>query len=191
VSADLRRWILDDLTAARARLDNGVLRLIPPERGAETVDGGGIPPVYVIWHMARHHDVAVNSVLRGVDQIVHSHTDAIGVNDRLYRGLSEGADLDLVALLDPEAVNAYALATIDGTISWIESGASLDTLDDVADSAAMLHAMGTPTDDFDWLYGMWDGKPNRWFLSWEGVDHIVTHTGELVSIRNRMGLSPF
>jgi hypothetical protein len=191
VSPDLRRWIVDDLTSARARLANGVLALIPPERCAETVDGGGIPAVYVIWHMTRHHDVAVNSVLRGADQVLASHTAAVGVEDRVYRGLAEGADLDLVSVLDPEAVSAYALATIDETIDWVSTEADLDNLDAVPDALAALDAMGTPTDTFDWLYRMWDGKPNRWFLSWEAVGHIVTHTGELVSIRNRMGLSPF
>ncbi len=191
MSAELRSWIIEDLSSARMRLNNGVLNIIPPERATETVDGGGIAPVYVTWHMTRHHDVAINSVLRGRDQVVHDHTDALGVSERLYRGLSEGADLDLVAVLDPEAVNTYALATLDATIGWLESEANLDGLDTVPNAAAALEAMGTPTDDFDWLYGMWSDKPKQWFLSWEGIDHVVTHTGELVSIRNRMGLSPF
>lgn len=195
MSSDLRRWILDDLGSARAKLAGGVLARIPAERRGELVDGGGVPPVYVLWHLARHHDVAVNSVLRGVDQVVHQHTTAVGVSDGLYRGLAEGADLDLVAELDPEATGAYALAVLDETIAWADQAdldaLDLDALDDVPDAAAALASMGTPTDQFDWLYAMWDGKPNRWFLSWEAIGHVVTHSGELVSLRNRMGLSPF
>ena len=38
---------------------------------------------------------------------------------------------------------------------------------------------------------MWDGKPAAWFLQWSAVGHGINHLGELVSIRNRMGLSPF
>ena len=191
VSTALRRWLVADLEAARDRLAGGVLSAIPPDRMAETVDGGGVPPVYALWHMTRHHDVAINGVLRGRGQVVQDFTDHIGVSDQLWRGLSEGADHDLVAVLQPEAVADYAIATINATIAWIREDAPLDTLETVPDSPAVLTAMGTPEDDFDWLYDMWSGKPNQWFLSWEAHGHTVTHTGELVSLRNRMGLSPF
>lgn len=187
---DLRTWIRDDLSSARQRLNGGVLEIIPPERMREQVDGGGIPPVYVLWHLARHHDLAINRVLRGRDEVVESHTDRLGIDDRLWRGLSEGADLDLVSVLDPEAVMAYVRAVLDSTVAWLDDAALTD-LDSVPASTDALAAIGTPTDDFDWIYAMWEGKPRQWFLSWEGHGHVVTHTGELVSIRNRMGLSPF
>ncbi len=54
-----------------------------------------------------------------------------------------------------------------------------------------LRELGVPEDRFDWLYGMWRGKPASFFLSWQAVGHGYNHLGELVSIRNRMGLSPF
>ena len=180
---------------ARARLANGVLGAIPAERRQELVDGGGIPPLYVLWHMTRHQDVAVNAVLRGRDELVHRWCDRIGVSSDLWRGLAEGADLDLVEVLDPEAVGGYALEVLDSAIEWVETDPDgtlrLDRLDEVPAAADALAALGTPAEDFGWLYGMWDGKPRQWFLSWEGHAHVVTHTGELVSLRNRMGLSPF
>ncbi len=188
---DLRDWITDELVSARHRLEDGVLARIPPERRGELADGGGIPPTYVLWHLARHHDLAVNGVLRGDDEVVHDHTAALGVDTDLWRGLAEGADLHLVQVLDPDAVGSYALAVLDRTIAWIRDGATLDTLDAIPASTDALTAIETPEDDFGWLYAMWDGKPAHWFLSWEGMGHVVTHTGELVSIRNRMGLSPF
>ena len=67
---DLRTWITNDLTSLRNRLDNGVFSLIPADRMAEQVDGGGVAPVYVAWHTARHQDLAVNGVLRGVDEVL-------------------------------------------------------------------------------------------------------------------------
>lgn len=190
MSDPLRRWIVDDMTSARARLVGGVLDLVPAERLPGVVDGGGVPPVYVLWHLARHHDVAVNGVLRGGDQVVLAHTSSLGVSEGLWRGLSESADLDLVDVLDPAGVVAYTRAVLDSTVEWLGE-ADLNALDSTPDAAAILAAMGTPTDDFDWLYRMWDAKPARWFLSWEAIGHVVTHTGELVSLRNRLGLSPF
>lgn len=187
----LRHWILDEVRSARARLAGGVIDTIPPDEFAVLADGGGVPAGYALWHLARHHDVAVNGVLRGRDQIVVDHLDDLGVTDRLYRGLAEGADTDLVTVLSPTAIGAYALATIDATIDWIASDALLSDLDEIPDSGAALAALGTPEDTFEWLYQMWEGKPRRWFLSWSAIGHVVTHTGELVSIRNRLGHSPF
>lgn len=187
----LRRWIVDELTSARTRLAGGVIDMIPRAEMSVLADDGGIPAGYVLWHLARHHDVAVNAVLRGRDEVVLDHLEALGVHDRLYRGLAEGADTDLVADLDPDAVAAYALAAIDGTVAWLQAEASLDDLDAVPDAARALAALGTPEDDFDWLYRMWSDKPRRWFLSWTAIGHVVTHTGELVGIRNRLGHNPF
>ena len=48
-----------------------------------------------------------------------------------------------------------------------------------------------PRDRFDWLYAMWEGKPAAFFVSWEAIGHGVSHLGELIATRNRMGLSPF
>ena len=189
---NLQTWIVEDLRSLRGKLAGGVLGLIPPERRRERADGGGIAPVYVLWHLARHQDVAVNGVLRGrgPDAVVSAWTERLGIGDDLWRGLAEGEDSDLVEVLDPEAVGEYALAVCDTTAGWIDE-AGLPAMDERPDTAAALEAIGTPEDRFDWLYSMWAGKPAAWFLQWSAVGHGFNHLGELVSIRNRMGLSPF
>jgi len=187
---DLRSWIIADLRGLRMRLENGVLNTIPSSRRDERPDGGGIAPTYVLWHTARHHDVAVNRVLRRTDEVVNDWTDRLGVATDLWRGLAEGEDADLVDELDPEAVGHYALAVISATLSWMET-ADLAVIDTVPDSGVALSELGTPADRFDWLYSMWHGKPAIFFLQWAAIAHGYNHLGELVSIRNRMGLSPF
>ncbi len=187
---ELREWIVSDLRSLRARLAGGVLKLVPAQRRRERADGGGIAPVYVLWHLARHHDVAVNGVLRGTEAVVDDWTDRLGVNEKLWRGLAEGEDSDLVGILDPEAVGDYALAVIDTTAEWLDHS-GLPAMHDRPETASVLAAIGTPEDRFDWLYSMWEGKPTSWFLQWSAVGHGINHLGELISIRNRMGLSPF
>ena len=189
---ELRDWIAGDLRSLRAKIDGGVLRLIPPERRRERVDGGGIAPVYVMWHLARHHDVAVNGVLRGrgADAVVNGWADRLGIRGDLWRGLSEAEDTDLVDVLDPEAVGGYTLDVIGETADWIDEQ-GLPRLDGRPDSAAALSAIGTPAGRFHWLYSMWHDKPAAWFLQWSAVGHGFNHLGELISIRNRMGLSAF
>ncbi len=189
-SMDLRTWIVTDLESLRNRLANGVLGMIPAERMAERVDGGGIAPVYVVWHAARHQDVAVNGVLRQTDEVLDGWAERVGLSGDSWRGLAEGEDVDLIPQLDPESVGEYFLAVIDETTRWA-AAVDLDVLDSTPDSAAALERIGTPRDRFDWLYSMWDGKPAVFYLAWEATGHGYNHMGELISIRNRMGLSPF
>lgn len=187
---DLRTWITTDLESLRNRLANGALTVIPPERMAERIDDGGNAPVYVAWHAARHQDVAVNGVLRETDEVLDDWMSRVGLSGDTWRGLAEAEDLDLVLELDPEAVAGYYLAVIDETLKWVADG-DLGVLDIQPDSSAALERIGTPRDRFDWLYSMWEGKPAVFFLAWEATGHGYNHLGELVSIRNRMGLSPF
>ena len=140
---DLRDWIIGDLRSLRAKLDGGVLGLIPPERRTERADGGGIAPVYVLWHLARHHDVAVNGVVRRSDEVVESWTDRLGIDEDLWRGLAEGEDADLVDVLDPEAVGGYTLDVMESTAAWLEDS-GLPPMDWQPDTSAALEAIGTP-----------------------------------------------
>jgi len=114
----------------------------------------------------------------------------VACGDAFREGLAEGEDADLVDVLDPEAVGGYALAVCDATAAWLDE-AGLPAMNARPETAGPLEAIGTPADRFDWLYAMWDGKPASWFLQWSAVGHGINHLGELVSIRNRMGLSPF
>jgi len=187
---ELRTWIISDLDSLGNRLANGILSVVPPERMTERVDGGGVAPVYMVWHTARHHDVAVNGVLRGATPVLDGWADRIGVDGDTWRGLAEAEDLDLVPLLDPEAVNGYLLDVINSTRSWVVDG-DLSVLDTTPDASAVLDDIGTPADRFDWLHGMWSGKPGLFYVAWEAIGHGYNHLGELTAARNRMGLSPF
>ncbi len=187
---DLRTWIGGDLDSLQNRLSNGIFSVIPPDRLIERVDDGGIAALYVTWHTARHQDLSVNGVLRRRPEVLDGWAERVGLDGDTWRGLAEGEDHELITQLDPEAVVGYLMAVIAETRSWIADG-DLAVLDTIPDSAAALEQIGTPADRFDWLYGMWEGKPATFFLAWEALGHGYNHLGELTSIRNRMGLSPF
>jgi hypothetical protein len=38
---------------------------------------------------------------------------------------------------------------------------------------------------------MWDGKPVSFHVSWETVGHGFNHLGEMVHLRNQMGLGGY
>jgi hypothetical protein len=187
---DLRSWVSADVVSLRQRLKTGFVDIVPPDRWRERVDDGGIAPVYVTWHVARHHDVAINCVLRRVPEVLQAWQDRVGIAEDTWRGLAEGEDHDLVDQLSPEGVGQYCMAVLDNTIDWLADAELPDTAS-VPDSVGTLRSLGVPEDKFDWLYSMWDGKPAHFFLAWEAVGHGYNHLGELLAIRNRMGLSPF
>lgn len=187
---DLCAWQADELRGLRQRLAGGVLELVPAQLLREPVDGGGVAPIYVLWHLARHHDVAVNLVIRNRTEVLDGWAGRVGLTTDRWRGLAEAEDTELAAVLDPDAVGAYALAVVDASIAWLEASPDID-LGRVPDSEAALSALGTPADRFDWLYAMWDVKPVQFFLQWAAIGHGYVHLGELLSLRNRLGLSPF
>jgi hypothetical protein len=186
---DLRSWISAELTSIHDRIERGIVGVVPIERWREH-NSGLTAPVYVAWHTARHHDVAVNAILRDRGEILDEWHDRVGITDDTWRGLAEGEDHELVDELDPDAVSQYLLAVLRATVMWLAERGVPD-LAVIPDSHRALSRLGTPTDRFDWLYSMWDGKPAQFFLSWEAVGHGFVHLGELTAIRNRMGLSPF
>ncbi|MDA3041356.1 MAG: hypothetical protein O3C27_17880 [Actinomycetota bacterium] len=191
---NLQQWIAADLTSLRQRL-GGFVNVVPPELWSQPVDHGGLPPLAIAWHLARHHDVAVNAVVRRTPEVLDDWASRVGITSDTWQGLSEAEDRDTTALLDPVSVGGYLLDVIDHTLAWVTTAAvttaDLPDLDAVPDSAAALAQLGTPTDRFDWLYAMWAGKTNHFFLSWEAIGHGYNHLGELISLRNRLGLSPF
>jgi hypothetical protein len=76
------------------------------------------------------------------------------------------------------------------TAGWLKS-VDVASLEEVPASGAGLERAGIDEGAVPWLYRMWDGKPASWFVQWEAIGHRVNHVGEMVSVRNRLGLSPF
>ena len=188
---DLRNWILAEHDLVAGRLHEQVLAHVPIERHRERVDGGGSTLTFLLWHLARHQDLAVNGVVRERPQVIDAHRAAVGADGLAPGdGLAESEDPSMTAGLDPDAVLAYHAAVSSETGSWLR-GLDADDLDRVPESGIALTDAGVAHDEFPWLHRMWDAKPVSFFVMWEVVGHGVTHLGEMVSMRNRMGLSPF
>lgn len=186
---DLRRWIDDELALVADRVTTQVLDLVPLERRSEPI-GAGSSITFLLWHIARHHDLAINTALLGRSQVLADHPSVAAGAVPVWAGLPEAEDHDLTATLDPHAVASYHSAVIDSTRAWL-ADADLDILDWAIDAPAALAAAGVDEAGFPWLHRMWSGKTGAFFVQWEAVGHQVNHLGEMVAVRNRMGLSPF
>jgi hypothetical protein len=179
---------LNDMTG---RLRSSVLDVIPLDRHKERVDDGGSTVTSLLWHIARHQDIAMNAVVLGHEQVIEQHRGPCNSGSLSPAdGLAEAESQAVTEVLDPAGVVAYYLAVCERTAEHLDAGRVGD-LDRVPDSSAALTEAGVERDVVPWLFNMWDAKPVSFHVRWEAISHGVTHTGELVSMRNRMGLSPF
>ena len=188
---DLRSWLVEEHGDVRSRVDRQVLGLVPPDRRGEQAGGGGSSIDGLLWHVARHQDLAVNAVVRGGDQVLDRWVDRLGAAAAGGgSGLAEAEARDVTTALDPEVLAGYVLDVFDTTGAWLQS-ADLGSFDEVPDAGATLRERGVTDDGFPWLHAMWADKPVAFFVRWEAIGHSLNHVGEMVSVRNRLGFSPF
>ena len=189
---DVHTWIAADVESVRSKFNGSVLTVVPRQRWVEQVDNGGSSIAHLALHMARHHDLAVTTVIRDHEPLFFAHRAALGLADApTWAGLSEREDPALTGALPLDAVSQYMDDVFDHTMSWLDSVGTM-MLDTVPDTARRLTERAALTDDeVGWLYNMWAGKPVSWLLQWPVIGHGHSHVGEATSVRNRMGLSPF
>lgn len=189
---DLRDWIITDHATVHARFEQAVVRLVPPERWKEQADGGGSSIAWLLLHFSYHQDLAVQTALDNRPPLLAEHRARLGLAAHpTWAGLGETEDPSVTEALDVAALQAYALAVHAATQTWLAE-VPLTSLEAVPEASWRLghHAEIAPR-DLDWLHAMWDAKPVSWFVQWEVIAHGHGHVAEAVSVRNRLGLSPF
>ena len=186
---ELSTWIDDELATVEQRITTQVLDLVPAERLGEKLEGSS-SLTFLLWHISRHHDLAVNAVLLGRAQILESFGDVANTPPPPGAGLPEAEDASFTSQLDPDVVIGYHAAVVAATRRWVTTG-DLSILDTVVDGPGALTAAGVSEEDYPWLHRMWGGKTGAFFARWEAALHEINHLGEMVAVRNRMGLSPF
>lgn len=189
---DLHRWMITDLEAVRTKLFSSVVDLVPTDRWHEHVDGGGSSLTHLLLHLTRHHDLAVNTVIRADAPLFHEHRKRLGLGHLPTGvGLAEREDSSATALVAPEPLIDYVRDVFAATAVWLEPLGTM-ILDSMPNSSHRLtkHAH-LDADALPWLYSMWLDRPVWWLLQWPVLGHGNAHVGEAISVRNRMGLSPF
>jgi hypothetical protein len=189
---DLRQWITDQHTMVLDRLRSGVLGMVPKDRWYDRVDDGGSSIAWLLFHLAHHQDLAVSTAIRDHPTLLSTRRERLGLMEApAWAGLPETEDPSVSRALDLDELERYVSSVYDTTAAWLDTW-SIAAFDSVPDSSRRLvEVAGIPPDELGWLHTMWDGKPMGWFVQWECIGHGFTHVGEMVSIRNRMGLSPF
>jgi hypothetical protein len=187
-SMELRDWIIGEHDSVRTRFDRSISAIVPPDRWRDPAGAGGSSISYLLFHATYHADLAIGPVLAGEPPRIDAWRERLGL-DRIGSsvGLGETEHPAVSSVVDVDALVAYADAVHDATTTWVERG----DLDAAVDGPAALETSGVTADDVPWLHSMWSGQPAMFFLQWEAIGHRINHVGEMVSVRNRLGLSPF
>jgi hypothetical protein len=189
---DLRRWIVEEHAAVLVRFEQSVVASVPLERWTDPVGDGGSSIAWLAFHTALHEDLAVNAVLRRDATVLSAAREALGLTAVPgATGLGEAEQPELTAALRLDELGPYVRAVHERTAAWLGSLTEDDLDGDDADGPGGLARAGIDETAVPWLYRMWAGKPAAWFVQWEAIGHRVNHLGEMVSVRNRLGLSPF
>ena len=172
------RW-LGDLSERQLRLR--------PAKGVNSI-------VWLLWHMARTEDVAVNLVVCGEPQVFD---DAWGRRMNVSRrdmgtGMSDDEVTELTARADVAAVRAYRSAVGRRTREVVRAHgpAYWDEIRGLADTtrAATVGAFG-PNDT--WIHGVghppWQGHTRGDQLGGTAIRHNAGHIGEAVTVRSLGG----
>jgi hypothetical protein len=188
---DLRTWIASEHEAVLSRFEQSVTSVVPLERWLDSGGKGGSSIAWLAFHTAYHEDVAVNAVLGAGRPLLDDWRSGLGIDGVTADvGLGETEQTELTEQISVDRLVPYLHAVHAHTAEWLHTFEPV-ALEDVPDSGAGLDRAGIDERSVPWLYRMWDGKPASWFVQWEAIGHRVNHVGEMVSVRNRLGLSPF
>jgi hypothetical protein len=187
--------LVQQLQTVNLRLHHSARDLTPDELIARPLQG--VNPIgFLVWHMARSQDWAVNTAIRNVPEVIRREPWAssalalpgIGTGFELEEAADAAAGFELPSLL------SYADAVHDDTLTWLRT-AGESMLDDIPDVAA--HDAGhaeyqTPGfraemdsgPEHDDAVGRKGGLPVWIFLTSVSITHLHRHLGELDLIKD-------
>ena len=170
-------------------LEDGLCDGLTDEQMREGPDGFN-SIVWLLWHITRFEDVVVNTVLRGVPEVLDRDgwQQRLGVDTRLIgTGSSDEEVEEFSTQVDPSAVRAYRAAVGRETRRWAET-ADFEALAAVPDVLGRLSQAPTALDGrAEWVRSLWANRTGLGLLSLPVIGHSYIHIGEARVTRSRLG----
>lgn len=182
-------WILHELRALRAAYDFDIGGAVPRDLVAVRPEGAANSILWLVWHLARIEDVAINTIIRDAPQVLFEDgwTARIGTPDtRVGTGFADADVRSVTEALDIDHLHAYWAAVRARTLAWLESGPDLEHAPDVGARLSRIPEIAPP--DGAWLAEQWAGKPARYFVRTAVIAHGYVHLGEMRAVRGRLGI---
>jgi hypothetical protein len=176
-----------------------------PSSGSHVIDGaceglsdtelrrrlsGHTSIAWLLWHMARCEDVAVNLVLRRVPEVCErgGWPQLLGVDARdIGTGMSNAEVDEFDSRVNLGALNDYRDAVGAETRNWLAEMDLQMLSESYLDAGQCALAAGALGPRAEWVVELWDGRTCEWFLSWLAIGHNYWHIAEISHIRRLMG----
>ncbi|HEY6103949.1 MAG TPA: DinB family protein [bacterium] len=137
---------------------------------------------WIIWHIARFEDVAVNVMVAGQAQVFQED----GWADRLgVLRVDAGTEMtppdveDFSRTVDIPAIREYRTAVGAQTRRFVAT-LEPDDFDSIspAERLERVRAEGVFIPKAEWVLKIWEGKSAGWFLAWLAAGHSYMHLGQ-------------
>jgi len=188
---DLKTWIKSDYSMIRPLCRMVVLNAVPHEQLTTKPGPNSNSIAWLIWHIARCEDVVINTVVRGVPQVLTGEKWADRLRLELTQigtGFSDDEVTDFGTHINAEQLIAYWDAVGKETAAWLDA-LPVETLDDVPDVRERLTtAPGYVSPAGAWVEDIWNNKPASFFLRWVVIGHGNQHIGEMQAVRGQLGI---
>ena len=188
---DLRQWIHAQHDDLGSLVERTILNSTPRDLLHVRPDGMGNSIIWLLWHVARVEDVAINTIVRGVAQVLieGDWQKHLGLADhRIGTGFDETEVEELSRVVAIDEVQAY-WKTVRTETSRGLAEVRLETLDAVPDLDARLGAIPPIVPErARWLLDFWRGRTAGFFVRLPALDHGYLHLGEMLAIRGRLGI---
>ena len=148
--------------------------------------------VWLLWHMARCEDVAVNTLLRGGEEVLDRDNwlSKLGITSRHIGTGASFAEVDAISqTIDLAALRAYWVAVGQETQAWA-STLDFATLGKLVTAEEVQRVLGKGDlgEDAAWVGPFWVNS--AWscatFLFWLASEHNWFHLGETWVIRGML-----
>lgn len=137
---------------------------------------------WIIWHIARFEDVAVNVMVAGLAQVFEEDgwADRLGV-PRVDAGTEmTPADVeDFSRTVEIPAIREYRTAVGTRTRRFAAT-LGPDDFDGLPPAGRLerVRAEGVFIPTAEWVLKIWEGKSAGWFLAWLASGHSYMHLGQ-------------
>jgi hypothetical protein len=187
--------LVQQFQTVNVRLHHSAIDLTPEELVARPLRGVN-PIAFLVWHMARSQDWAVNTAIRDVPEVIKGKPWAgsslavpgIGTGFELKEAAIAAARFELADLL------RYADAVHDHTLAWLRTvdETVLDHIPDVAAhdaphreyQTAGFRAEMDSGPEHDDAVGRKGGLPVWVYLTSVSITHLHRHLGELDLVKD-------
>ena len=161
-----------------------------PESDLRLTPDGLCSIVWHLWHMTRIEDVAVNTLLRGVPEVLDSGEwlTRLGVDKRVVgTGDTDDEVRELSEQVDITGLLAYrdAVGRQTRTVAAELDFAALDAVPDIA--AHLAAAPPIVGEQAPWLLRFYQSKTGAFLLTFPVTNHGFMHWAEARVTRGRLG----